>query len=154
MVSRRQMDLLPVETERTPGSLAYIHRRWCGGTGNTEQWIRSIRGSHGECVYYIAAAPQRGIRRIRPDGAGDSLSVDAPVLRLAYAVTSSGVWFVNGGSSPTVEVRRSADGRRSVILQLPFEPYLGFSLSPDERYLLLTKPDEKGTDLMLVENFR
>jgi hypothetical protein len=40
------------------------------------------------------------------------------------------------------------------MLRLPFVPYIGFSLSADERYLLLTKPDDKGTDLMLVENFR
>jgi hypothetical protein len=31
---------------------------------------------------------------------------------------------------------------------------LGLSLSPDERYLLLTKPDDKGKDLMLVEGFQ
>jgi hypothetical protein len=31
---------------------------------------------------------------------------------------------------------------------------MGLSLTPDERYLLLTKPDLKGTDLMLVEGFR
>jgi len=28
------------------------------------------------------------------------------------------------------------------------------SVSPDERYVLVTKPDQNGTDLMLVENFR
>lgn len=31
---------------------------------------------------------------------------------------------------------------------------LNLSVSPDERYALLTKPDFSGTDLLLVNNFR
>ncbi len=108
----------------------------------------------GEWIYYLASAPPRGLRKVRQDGSGDSVAVEAPVPRLEYTVTKSGVWFVNAGKSITVEVQRFADGKRSVLLQVPFFPLNGFSLSPDERYLLLTKPDEKGTDLMLVENFR
>jgi len=40
------------------------------------------------------------------------------------------------------------------LLKLDFEPGNGLSVSTDERYVLLTKPDQNGTDLMLVENFR
>jgi len=40
------------------------------------------------------------------------------------------------------------------LLKLEFQPRLGLSVSPDERYVLLAKPDEKGTDLVLVEDFR
>jgi len=36
---------------------------------------------------------------------------------------------------------------------LPFAPGLGLSLSPDERHVLVTKPDENGTDLVLVKDF-
>jgi hypothetical protein len=39
------------------------------------------------------------------------------------------------------------------VLELPFAPLLGLSLTPDERYVLMTKPDENGADLMLVDNF-
>jgi hypothetical protein len=45
-------------------------------------------------------------------------------------------------------------GKIMDLLELPFQPGLGLSLTPDGRYLLVTKPDENGTDLMLVEGFR
>jgi len=53
-----------------------------------------------------------------------------------------------------VQSLRFADGKISEVLKLDFVPSLGLSVSPDEGYVLLTRPDEKGTDLMLVEGFR
>lgn len=54
----------------------------------------------------------------------------------------------------SVQSLRFADGKISEVLKLDFAPGLGLSVSPDGRYMLLTRPDEKGTDLMLVEGFR
>ena len=51
-------------------------------------------------------------------------------------------------------VDRPSDGKVSELLKLEFQPRPDLSASPDEQYVLLAKPDEKGTDLMLVEGFR
>jgi len=40
------------------------------------------------------------------------------------------------------------------LLPQEFLPGPGLSVSPDERYVLVTKPDLRGADLMLVERFR
>jgi hypothetical protein len=32
--------------------------------------------------------------------------------------------------------------------------YLGMSVSPDSKYILVDELDESGSDLMLLENFR
>jgi hypothetical protein len=39
-------------------------------------------------------------------------------------------------------------------MRLEFPSALDLSVSPDEHYLLLTKADTSGTDLLLVNNFR
>ena len=51
-------------------------------------------------------------------------------------------------------VDRPSDGKVSELLKLEFQPRPDLSVSPDEQYVLLAKPDEKGTDLMLLEGFR
>nr|MBA2647064.1 hypothetical protein [Pyrinomonadaceae bacterium] len=43
------------------------------------------------------------------------------------------------------------------ITSVEVEPpwwYPGLSVSPDERWVLYTQYDRKGSDIMLVENFR
>jgi len=58
-------------------------------------------------------------------------------------------------SEPKSQVQRLAeDGTVKSILNLPFVPSLGLSVSAGGSYVLVTKHDETGTDLMLVEGFR
>ena len=54
----------------------------------------------------------------------------------------------------SVQSTRPSDGKVYELLKLEFQAGLSLSVSPDERYVLLAKPDEKGTDLMIVEGFR
>jgi dipeptidyl aminopeptidase/acylaminoacyl peptidase len=112
----------------------------------------------GEWIYYTAGAVSGELRRMHPDGSGDNVVLSLPVLGLAYTVMPSGVYAVvqRGPSRPYFSVQfLSTAGKLSEVLNPGFAPTtLGLSLTPDERYLLLTHPDDKGTDLMLVENFR
>jgi hypothetical protein len=41
-------------------------------------------------------------------------------------------------------------------MKLSFSPgnSLNLSMAPDGRYALVTKPDERGSDLLLVEHFQ
>jgi hypothetical protein len=82
-----------------------------------------------------------------------------PVSYLSYAVTANALYGVVARDPVrrryfSVQWTRPSDGKVSELLKLEFQPRLGLSVSPDERYVLLAKPDEKGTDLMLVEGFR
>ncbi len=45
-------------------------------------------------------------------------------------------------------------GRQKDIVALDKPADLGVAVSPDGKFLLFTKLDYSGTDLMLVENFR
>jgi hypothetical protein len=54
-----------------------------------------------------------------------------------------------------VRMLRFADRQIVEAVKLDSVPgALNLSVSPDERYVLLTKPDTSGTDLLLVNNFR
>jgi Tol biopolymer transport system component len=107
----------------------------------------------GKWIYY--GTPGGGpLRRIKPDGSGDSVAADRQVPILEFTTMPGGVYFVNFFEGKYRTQRLLPDGKIMDVLELPFQPGIGLSLTPDERYLLVTKPDENGTDLMLVEGFR
>jgi hypothetical protein len=107
----------------------------------------------GQWIYYRSNQPGN-LRRIRPDGSGDAVAMNQPIDPLQYIATRSGVYFVASSQQKSVLRRLCKNGEVEDVLELPFTPGLGLSVSQDERYVLLTKPDENGTDLMLVEGFR
>ena len=109
----------------------------------------------GEWIYYTQGwSRPSAVRKIRPDGSGDSSVLEPATAPMGFTFTSRGLWFIQYGSTTTVELLSFADGRRSKILDLTFLPDNGLSLSPDERYLLLCRPDERGTDLVYIDNFK
>jgi Tol biopolymer transport system component/serine/threonine protein kinase len=113
----------------------------------------------GEWIFYCAEQLSSSIRRMRPDGSSDAPVVPDPVIPLTMTIVRGGIYAVvrPDPSRPYWSVQHyTFDGHKiSETLKLDFAPgVLGLSLTPDERYLLLTHPDDKGTDLMLVEGFR
>jgi hypothetical protein len=76
----------------------------------------------------------------------------APSLtRVNYAPTATGVYF----SQPTTIHYLEFASRKIITVYTMSKPAdLGFSLSPDHRYLLFAQNDFSGSDLMLVENFK
>lgn len=40
------------------------------------------------------------------------------------------------------------------IAKLEKSPHVGLAISPDNRWLLYTQMDQRGSDIMLIENFR
>jgi Tol biopolymer transport system component len=107
----------------------------------------------GEWIYYVPILTSGLLRRMKPDGSGDSVAVNKQVPSLQFTTMPGGVYFVDLSEGKYRIERLLPDGKITDILELPFQPWLGLSLTPNERYLLVTKPDENGTDLMLVEGF-
>ena len=89
------------------------------------------------------------------------------LYRYNYTVTNTGVYYV---ARPPEDTRTSADmlvspgsrvryldlatKRVTDLLRMDAPVDLGLAVSPDGKYLLFTKIDYLGADLMLVENFR
>jgi hypothetical protein len=95
----------------------------------------------------------------RPDSATMPRSQELVPL-LSYTATPRGLWFVAWPTETrtdwTLMVLRPGENTPRVIgpLGFPYTHLLNLSISRDERYALLTKPDPQGADLLLVKNFR
>jgi Tol biopolymer transport system component len=118
---------------RNGGSSAY--------PGRDRQWVYYAKGDTGR------------LHRLRPDGSGDAVVVDQPITLLQYSVIPGAAYFIGSSGQESYLQRLGEDGKVAKVMKLPFTPGLGLSLSPDGRYALVTKPDDNGTDLVLVEGF-
>jgi len=129
---------------------------WGGGAAEqvTKEGGSSAYASRdGKWIYYVNGNTGP-LRRIHPDGSGDAVVVDRQISLLQYTSIPGGIYFVVSLEQKNQLLRLAEDGTIANVLELPFTPGLGLSLSPEGRYVLVTRPDENGTDLMLVEGFR
>jgi Tol biopolymer transport system component len=129
---------------------------WGGGAAEqvTKEGGSSAYASRdGKWIYYVNGNTGP-LRHIHPDGSGDAVAADRQISLLQYTSIPGGIYFVVSLEQKNQLQRLAEDGKIENVLELPFTPGLGLSLSPEGRYVLLTKPDENGTDLMLVEGFR
>ena len=120
-------------------------------------WLAASRES--DWLYYTGSTQPFAIRRVRADGTGEGVFV--PEGARVFTTTTSGLWFVSrlakSGERVTANLRvlRFADNTILDVAHLDFLPMVvGMSVSPDERYALVTKPDISGTDLLIVNDFR
>jgi len=112
----------------------------------------------GQTLFYKRGAGP--VYRIRTDGTHDEPASPEPAFAfLPFALTSSALWFVTAPTTNrpeyVVRMMRLADGRTSDAAPFDWAPSgLALSVSPDERYALLTRLDTSGTDLLLVSDFK
>ena len=119
--------------------------------------VTVVTSHDGQWLYYRPAAPPFFLRRIRPDGTDDAEAVHESMPMLGFAASESGIWFLGYAGTGGSFLRRLRPGEKAFqdVVKLPFYA-MGYpiSISPDERYALITSADERGTDLLLIENFR
>ena len=115
----------------------------------------------------LAARRSVGIGLNAPGPGGAETRLADGLYRYNYTVTNTGVYYV---TRPPEDTRNSADilvspgshvryldlatKRVTDLLRMDAPVDLGLAVSPDGKYLLFTKIDYLGADLMLVENFR
>jgi hypothetical protein len=111
-----------------------------------------------EWLYYRQVAPPHFLRRIRPDGSGDEEFVRERVPMLSFSATRSGVWFVTKPEQRerfSLRVLRAGERVPKDIFTLgPLFSGYTVSVSPDERFALITTYNDQGADLQIIENFR
>ena len=117
-------------------------------------WM-AIEAPDGKSLYYSSGDANSKLYRSATDGSGETKVLDSLFGR-SFAVTSDHVFYLRREENGEHTLRSFAiatkvDARIATILKPTIN---GLSLSPDGKYLIYTKVDSQGSDLMLVENFR
>jgi len=86
-----------------------------------------------------------------PVAGGDELQI-VDSFAEQYAVTESGIYFFTRWNNPELKLYRFDDGQVETIAQLSGTVNYGFSVSSDGRWLLYSRVEHPGGDLMLIEN--
>ncbi len=78
------------------------------------------------------------------------------VYAFNYAVVKDGIYFIPAARDGRFAIYflNFSTGRTSQLASIAKQVQYGFSVSPDERWILYPQVDHQGSDLMLVENFR
>ena len=109
----------------------------------------------GKTLYYTKHDINEvgGLWKMPVNGGAEKLVIPSVVGR-NFAVAGTGLYFVESAGEQTfIRCLAFATGKVQTISPTP--PWgFGISVSPDERSLLVTQPDEHATGLTLVENFR
>jgi hypothetical protein len=77
----------------------------------------------------------------------------------AFSVVNEGIYFYSGGGiyglgNFSIQFLSFATGKAKTVAQMTAHEFDGLSVSPDGKFLLFSRIDEWGSDLMMVENFR
>ncbi len=114
----------------------------------------------GKFVYYSKGVDVGGLWRVAVSGGEETAVLDFPGARLwgYWALVNTGIYFVNSEFSPrpTLQFWSFDAGRVSQVLVLEGRPALdepGIAISPDGKWLLYTQEDNRGSDIVLVENY-
>jgi hypothetical protein len=75
----------------------------------------------------------------------------------AYEIEGYGIYFIptpDPAKGYSIRFFESTTEKIRTIAELGKQPCGNLSVSPDRRWILYTQQDQRGSDLMLVENFR
>ncbi len=94
-----------------------------------------------------------------PTEAVESVAVAQNARFLSLATSAKGLWFVSfpkpGDKEVVVRLLRASDNVTVDVARIDFLPTpVGMAVSPDEKSLLVTRPDVSGSDLFIVNDFR
>ena len=114
----------------------------------------------GRYFYYAKGRAMPGIYKVPVNGGEETLVLDHHQAGLwrYWAVTTDGIYFATAeiASAPVIEFLNFATNKITQIARVNaplFRTDPGLALSPDGQSLLLVQMDQRGSDIMLAENF-
>jgi Tol biopolymer transport system component/tRNA A-37 threonylcarbamoyl transferase component Bud32 len=125
--------------------------------------FEGYESADGKYIYYRRERYQTvpGLWRVPVEGGEETRFFDQHRIGIwrSWTITEGGIFFVTGETATKTVIEyysfATGDVKPVAVPEKQILPtYLGLSVSPDGRWLLYTQADQRGSDLMLVENFR
>ena len=120
----------------------------------------ALESPDGQWLYYTKERGFPAIWRIPVTGGEETLVRDLRLPGSSYwTITNEGLYFAGADSSDRPAINFFNFSTSKVAPVMAFEKGLplggpGLSVSPDGRWLLFSQVDRRGSDIMLLENFR
>jgi Tol biopolymer transport system component/DNA-binding winged helix-turn-helix (wHTH) protein len=126
-----------------------------------EGGFEGFESPDGQFFYYAKGRAMPGIWRVPVNGGEETLVTDHRQAGLwrYWAVTDKGIYFATAetASHPVVEFFNFQTHSVTTVTKLSrslFKTDPGLAVSPDGQSMLIVQMDQKGSDIMLIENFR
>jgi Tol biopolymer transport system component len=157
-------DWIYFQSQRAPGGLNEIWRMPSEGGGPSEKIAEAnamMPQFHEGRVYF-----RRGSRiwSAAAGGGDERLVLDVPIGMRDWQLWRNHLVYIRktGPESAVVEILdlETSDTRELTTLEVDpnatagFQTFLGLTVSPDGQYILFSRKDTAGSDLVLVDNYR
>jgi Tol biopolymer transport system component/DNA-binding winged helix-turn-helix (wHTH) protein len=115
----------------------------------------AYESADGRNLYYKGLGDEAPLWKVPVEG-GTPTKVTNVVRDSIFAPTERGVYFAGGPATTGLRFFDFASGSVRVVASVgaPLSGTSGLEISPDGRWVLYSRPENAGTNLMLVENFR
>jgi Tol biopolymer transport system component/DNA-binding winged helix-turn-helix (wHTH) protein len=115
----------------------------------------AMESPDGRFLFYTKPLMERELFQSALDGSGETKVADR-VLPRAFAVSQGRLYFLRSEPSGQVALRRINlnTGEELVLSVLAKSHSIGFSVSPNGRYLIYSQVVQEGSDLMLLDGFK
>jgi len=109
----------------------------------------------GSMLYYTKPVSSSFSLWEMPVGGGQETEL-VKSIKPGFTLAKKGIYFeqLNNDGSTSIRFLHLGTGKVTVVNRGSPGASTFLSISPDERYLLYSQLDQRGSDLMLIENFR
>jgi hypothetical protein len=115
-----------------------------------------LESTDGKWLYFARAfGPNTSIWRVPAEG-GEEIKVFDHLRDVhSFDVVDDGIYFIQSGNPQSIRFYRFGTGKDELVAPLKKTSWLGLSISPDRRWMLVTQQSTLAAgDLMMAENFR
>jgi hypothetical protein len=117
----------------------------------------SMETTDGKYLYYTQAKASIGNLWKMPVEGGEPTEIVEGIVYHNFAVTVRGLYYMTQpdvrSDTKLIHFLSSEDHKTRIVATIKQKVYVGFSLSPDERWLLYAPNGRGGSNVMLVESF-